>query len=156
MTISERVAYLKGLAEGLELDKASKEGKVIDGILDVLADIASAVNSIEERTDTLTDYIEELDEDLGDVEEYLYDDEDFDDMDDDDDDDDFEDDFDDDDFIEIECPKCGEIIVLDADITSTDLMCPSCSTEFEITCDCDSCDLEKEDGCDCGCGHDHE
>ena len=38
MNISEKVAYLKGLAEGLELED-SKEGKLIKGIIDVLDDI---------------------------------------------------------------------------------------------------------------------
>ena len=37
MTISEKVAYLKGLADGLDLDQeTSKEGKLIAKIIDVL------------------------------------------------------------------------------------------------------------------------
>ena len=40
MEISEKVAYLKGLAEGLNLDTDSKEGKLIAAIIDVLDDIA--------------------------------------------------------------------------------------------------------------------
>ena len=36
MEISEKVAYLKGLAEGLKLDEETKEGKLIAAIIDVL------------------------------------------------------------------------------------------------------------------------
>ena len=37
MTITEKVAYLKGLADGLDLDKdPSKEGKLIAKIIDIL------------------------------------------------------------------------------------------------------------------------
>ena len=43
MNISEKVAYIKGLAEGLNV-----EDKVIKAILDVLADIAKEVNELKE------------------------------------------------------------------------------------------------------------
>ena len=36
MEISQKVAYLKGLAEGLALDTETKEGKLIAAIIDVL------------------------------------------------------------------------------------------------------------------------
>ena len=43
MTISEKVAYLKGLADGLDLDQeTSKEGKLIAKIIDVLEDVGFA------------------------------------------------------------------------------------------------------------------
>ena len=40
MEITEKVAYLKGLADGLGLDAESKEGKVLLAMIDVLDDIA--------------------------------------------------------------------------------------------------------------------
>ena len=40
MEITEKVAYLKGLAEGMELDTGKKEGKLLSAIIDVLEDIA--------------------------------------------------------------------------------------------------------------------
>ena len=40
MEITEKVAYLKGLAEGMELDTEKKEGKLLAAIIDVLDDIA--------------------------------------------------------------------------------------------------------------------
>ena len=48
MTISEKVAYLKGLADGLDLDQeTSKEGKLIAKIIDVLEDVGFAVEDLE-------------------------------------------------------------------------------------------------------------
>ena len=38
MTTSEKVAYLKGLAEGMEIDKETKEGKLLNVIIDILED----------------------------------------------------------------------------------------------------------------------
>ena len=45
MEISEKVAYLKGLAEGLNLDTESKEGKLIAAIIDVLDDMAEKIGN---------------------------------------------------------------------------------------------------------------
>ena len=45
MEISEKVAYLKGLAEGLNLDTDSKEGKLIAAIIDVLDDMAETMRA---------------------------------------------------------------------------------------------------------------
>ena len=36
MNISEKVAYIKGLSEGLSLDETTKEGKLIAAIIDIL------------------------------------------------------------------------------------------------------------------------
>ena len=76
MTITEKVAYLKGLMEGLDLDKTTKEGKVIAAMADILDDLALTVADN-------CDQIDAIDEDLESLEEYVYDDLDFDDYDDD-------------------------------------------------------------------------
>ena len=49
MEISEKVAYLKGLAEGLNLDTESKEGKLIAAIIDVLDDMAEKFADVEDE-----------------------------------------------------------------------------------------------------------
>ena len=56
MEISEKVAYLKGLAEGLALDTDTKEGKLIAAIIDVLDDIALEIADMltEEGYDLVT------------------------------------------------------------------------------------------------------
>ena len=49
MEISEKVAYLKGLAEGLNLDTDSKEGKLIAAIIDVLDDMAEKFAEVDDQ-----------------------------------------------------------------------------------------------------------
>ena len=134
MTLGERAAYLKGLAEGLKISSESDEGKLLHEIINMLEDVTDSVTALEDECDRLNDYVEELDEDLGDVEEYLYGDEDDDeDYDDEDDDEDFDDEDDedyDDDVIEIECPNCGETICVPPTVDYAHLICPACNEEF--------------------------
>ncbi len=130
--LTEKVAYLKGLCEGLEIDGATKEGKVIAKIIDVLDDFAAEILAIYDTEDELQAQIDEIDEDLAFVEDYLFDEE----------DDDEELDFD---VEDIECPYCGEPIAIDADILDCEddcITCPACGKEFEL----------EFDDCDCGCG----
>ena len=72
MKITEKVSYIKGLAEGLSLDEKTAEGKVLSAIIDALEDIAKAVSDLKEDTEYLDSYIEEIDEDLGALEEDYY------------------------------------------------------------------------------------
>ena len=77
MTISEKVAYLKGLADGLDLDQeTSKEGKLIAKIIDVLEDVGFAVEDLEVEVEALADGMESMAEDLSDVETVIFDEED--------------------------------------------------------------------------------
>ena len=144
MTITEKVAYLKGLADGLDLDKdPSKEGKLISKIIDILEDIGLAVEDLEEEVEVIGEELEAMSEDLEDVEEIVFDE--FDDDDDDDDDEDDEEfDFADlgDDFFEIECPECGEDLVIDESIFDVgEIGCPNCGNKFAL----DLVDEEEED-----------
>ena len=76
MTITEKIAYIKGLAEGLALDESKPEVKVINAIVDLLDDIAYDLTDVEELYDELSEQVDEIDEDLAEVESDLYDDED--------------------------------------------------------------------------------
>jgi len=144
MTVSEKTAYLKGLVEGLGIDDSTKEGKVIKYICEVLDDLALSVCDLEDETATLNDYIEEIDEDLGFLEEDYYDDNCDCDCDCDDDcdcgcdcdddcdcgcdcDDDCDDDFE---YYEVDCPFCGEKIYFDETIDPEKVICPACNKEF--------------------------
>ena len=40
MEIMEKVAYLKGLVEGMEIDTGKKEGKILAAIIDVLEELS--------------------------------------------------------------------------------------------------------------------
>ncbi len=72
MNITEKAAYLKGLAEGIALDPAKPETKLINALIDCVNELALTISDMDEDLDTLEAYIEEIDEDLGDAEEYLY------------------------------------------------------------------------------------
>ncbi len=144
MDICEKIAYIKGLAEGLNLDETKPEGKVLAAIIDLLGDITEEICDIEDGCDELMEQIDAVDEDLADLENFIYED-------DEDDDDDCDcDDCDcdcDDQLYEIECPACNDTIYLDEEMLEEEgMVCPNCGTDLEF-------DFE---GCDCGCGCDCE
>ena len=73
MTISEKVAYLKGLAEGLNLDvEKSKEGKLLTVMIDILDDIALELQDIREDQSEMEECLDAVSDDLSDVESYIY------------------------------------------------------------------------------------
>ena len=78
-SLISKVSYLKGLAEGLEIDKESKDGKVLSGIIDVLSDIAAALDDLMDAHEELEEKVDEIDSDLADIEEIAYGDDDEDD-----------------------------------------------------------------------------
>ena len=135
MTISEKVAYLKGLADGMELEKdSSKEGKLILKIIDILEDVGLSVEDLESEVEDLGDAVDVLSEDVEDLETIVY--EDWDEYED-------EDDLpfvtaDDDDFFEVECPSCGEDIVIDESaLDAGEVACPNCGDKFALGFDMD-------------------
>ena len=143
MGITEKAAYVKGLFDGYELDATSKEGKIIGEMLTLISDMADKIAALEADNKELHEYVEELDQDLGAVEEDLYfDDEEY--------DEDLDDEYeceDDCEFFELECPSCGEMICFDESLAGQDITCPACGekiTDIEI-CDgnCDECDDEE-------------
>ena len=87
MELKEKAAYLKGLAEGLNYDKTTAEGQLIGALIDLCSTLAKELEETKEDVNYVSEYVEEIDQDLGDVEEYLYGDEDDDEF----DDEDFED-----------------------------------------------------------------
>ena len=148
MGISENAAYLKGLFDGYEIDKNSKEGKIIGEMLILLADMADKINALEADNKELHEYVEELDHDLGEVEEevYFYDDDEYDDYDDLNDDEDYE--GEDDEYYEIECPSCGDIVCFDDSLDVEELVCPACGEKI--------IDVELCDGDCANCAEDCE
>ncbi|MBE6786983.1 MAG: hypothetical protein E7537_01390 [Ruminococcaceae bacterium] len=146
MDICEKIAYIKGLAEGLKLDDTKPEGKVLAAIIDLLGDITDEICDIEEGCEEIIEQIDAVDEDLADLEEYVYEDE----YDDDDDDDcDCDCDCCDDEVYEIECPACNDVIYLDEEMLEEEgMVCPNCGTELEFDfegCDCECCDCGEEE-----------
>ena len=72
MDICEKIAYIKGLAEGLNLDETTKEGKILAAVIDLLGDITSEICEIEDGCDELMEQIDAVDEDLSTVEDIIY------------------------------------------------------------------------------------
>jgi len=139
MTISEKVAYLKGLAEGLNIDTdKSKEGKLINVMIGILEEIALSIEDLEENSLALGEEIDVLSDDLADVEDIVFDDED------EDEDEDYEEEFDDD-WFEVECPNCDEVLVVDEDALAEGyIKCPNCDTEYSLDLTDDVVDADEE------------
>ena len=72
MEITEKVAYLKGLAEGMELDTEKKEGKLLAAIIDVLDDIALEIADMKADQEELYDGLDAVSDDLEDVEDVVF------------------------------------------------------------------------------------
>ncbi|MCI9187282.1 MAG: hypothetical protein HFF34_10230 [Oscillospiraceae bacterium] len=127
MTISEKVAYLKGLAEGLNLDtEKSKEGKLISVMIGILEEVAMSIEDLEENSLALGEEIDTLSDDLADVENVVFEE-------------------DDDDFFEVECPDCGEPLRIDEDdLAEGVVQCPSCDSTYSLDL-VDDEDEEDED-----------
>ena len=82
MKLTEKLSYLQGLIDGLEIDESTKEGKVFSKITDILEELAEAVEGIQDEVSEMTELVDIIDQELGDVEEALLDEDDDDDDDD--------------------------------------------------------------------------
>lgn len=144
MTASEKVAYLKGLIEGMGIDEKSEQGKLFSVIADILEDLASDVADIEENAYDLAEEIDALSDDLADVEDMVYDY--------DDDEDDFRcpgcpsnDDEDEPIFFELTCPACDNTITVDEDVLNLgSIQCPNCGEMMEFDFDEDDEDFDED------------
>ena len=133
MTIPEKVAYLKGLAEGLDLDtQKSKEGKLISVMIGILEEVALSIEDLDENALALGEEIDALSDDLADVESIIYDE-------------DEDEDEDDGDFFEVECPNCDEPLVIDEDDMEAGIViCPNCETKFALDMTDDTVEADEE------------
>ena len=119
--IKEKVAYLRGLAEGLGVGSDST-GKLISEIIATLDVMADAVDENEAAIMELDECVDDIYEEIDNIDELLYDEED-----------------DDDDFVEFECPSCGETAYFDKEMleNSEDLICPACNALIVTDADSD-------------------
>lgn len=149
MTLTEKVAYLKGLVEGIGVDETTNQGKIMKAVLDVLDDMAFTVSDLEDSTSELYEELEAVDEDLSSLEDEFYgeDDDDCDCCCDDDDDCDC---CCDEDIYEVKCPNCDEEICIDSSVLDKgEIECPNCGEtltfEFDDEDDCCGGDCHCED-----------
>jgi len=141
MTLAEKAAYLKGLMDGIKLDTEKDENRLLKAVVDLLQDMAVSIDDLEDNAIAVSDELDEIEENLDAIDEYLMDDEDdyddYDDFDDDEDydlgDDDFE--YDEDPVYEVTCPKCGEVHQFsEKDLMEGSKPCSKCGEllEFEF------------------------
>ena len=162
MTIKEKIAYLEGLAEGMNID-SSEQGKIFAAIIDTLNDIADEIEELSENALDIGEELDAISDDLAEVEDFLLD-EDY------DDDEDFDFDFDDEDYddddeydedgnakacdlcgspdvefaIDVNCPECNAEIELDEeDIANESVTCPACNKLIEL--EIDEVDVDDDD-----------
>jgi len=114
--IKSEVSYLQGLSAGLNLDSDAPESKMFAGILGVLEKMAGSFDELEKTNGELEDYLETVDEDLSTLKDRIYGKEENSDT--------------DNEFLEVECPSCGETVCFDADILedeeTVEIICPNC------------------------------
>ena len=123
--LTDRVSFLKGLAEGMQLED-SGSNKLLKEIIAVLDDMAQEMAAMADAHEELNEYVESIDDDLADLEEVLFDEED--DCCCDCDDDDCDCCCDDDDLIAYACPHCGHEIEFHATEVDFDeeYLCAAC------------------------------
>lgn len=132
MNLTDKMAYLCGMVDGMELDlTSSKEGKVLGKILDVMQEMTAYIVDLQTQVDELTDTCDLLDQDLGDLEDIVFDE------DDDEDDDEYDDYYDEDEDDEVQyetvCPTCKNTIVLSESILDKgEMPCPCCGQKLEF------------------------
>ncbi|MCM1024001.1 MAG: hypothetical protein NC395_08100 [Prevotella sp.] len=134
MKLGEKVAFLKGLIEGLEIDDSTKEGKVFMAVADILEEIAVTAEDMQDQIDEVVEVVDALDEDLGEVERDFYDVEDDCCCDDDYGEDECGcDDDESDELYEVVCPSCGDTICLNEGMLEEGSMtCPGCGELLEF------------------------
>lgn len=126
------VAYLRGLAEGLNLNADAPEGKMFAGVISVLEKMAGSFTELRKSNGELEDYLETVDQDLSALEDKIYGKDENSDA--------------DDEFVDVECPNCGEIVCFDAgvieDEDTIEIICPNCDEIVYINDD----NLQMADG----------
>ena len=141
MKLTEKMSYLQGLLNGMEIDNSTKEGKALLQMSEVMSEMVLYIEDLQSQVDELTELCDILDQDLGQVESDIYDDDDFECdecdkcLDDEDDEESF--DFDDEDELyEVTCPSCGDTILIDEGmIEEGSINCPNCNELLEFDYD---------------------
>lgn len=137
MGISEKIAYLKGLMEGMNVDTESNEGKLFAAVVDVLDEIALEVEDLTDEVMELGDGLDVISDDLSDVEDIVYDE-----WDDDDDDDDDDEEDEEEECYATTCPECEEEIFFDDSVLEDGKVeCPNCGATLEF----DPADLVEDE-----------
>lgn len=133
MTITEKTAYLKGLADGLGVDPDSKEGKLWAALNDLLTDIAHDLEALHETDRGQAEALDGLADEVSYLEEMcsVMDDSDYEKIKD-DEDEDGEPEYDGV-VYDATCPVCGEEISFDEEtLEAGSIKCPNCGELLEF------------------------
>jgi hypothetical protein len=134
MGVSEKVAYLKGLLEGLKLDENSDSAKVFRAIVDVLDEVALEIEDLTDEVREIGDGLDVVSDDLGDVEDVVFEDE------------DDEDEDDDEPVYATTCPECEEEILFDESyLEDGAITCPNCGAKLEFDAEDINADKDKDE-----------
>ena len=141
MNINERAAYIKGLFDGMELDMNDKQNKILKSLIDLVSDMAEEVSELGQCYDDVCDQIDTLDENVTDLEEILFEE---------DNDDDYDEIYGGDNkpcdckkssneeetVYEVTCPTCNETIALTEEaVLQGSMKCPKCDELLEFDYD---------------------
>jgi len=152
MRYLKKFGFLKGLAEGLQIDEQTPEGRVILSMIDLFEEMTDALSEMKNTQDGLRQElhdvvrdVERLEDSVDDLDEFLKD---------------FSENFsqmldatpnedkyakkdDEEIYYEVKCPKCGEEITLSEDMLGQgSIRCPKCKGVLEF--DLDSNDPKKK------------
>lgn len=121
--LTDRASYLRGLAEGMKLNTEKDSNRILLELLDLVAEMAAELEALDVSQQQMSEFVDQMDDDLAAVEEILYDEEE-----DDTADEDGEGDEEDDISVTYDCPHCGEEITLSLDDLDLDddMPCPNC------------------------------
>lgn len=112
--LPERISYLQGLGQGMNIQDSGPQGRMIAEMLAVMADMAGVIGRLEEDIEEIRDYVESLDNGLCQLEDDIYGDEE-----------------EEPEYIELRCQNCGEEIYFEADVLENkdkiEVICPNCN-----------------------------
>ena len=127
--LTDRISFLKGMAAGMKLNMDKDANKLMLEMLTVMGEMAEEMAAMTEAHNDLNEYVESIDDDLAELEETLFGEDEMDGEDEDFDEGDEEDEGEgEDDLIVYACPHCGhdiEFHASDVDFDE-DYLCPEC------------------------------
>ena len=127
--LTDRISFLKGMAAGMKLNMDKDANKLMLEMLTVMGEMAEEMAAMAEKHNDLNEYVESIDDDLAELEETLFGEEDGEELDEDMDGEEDEDGLTEDDLILYACPHCGhelEFRASDVDFDE-DFLCPVCN-----------------------------
>ncbi len=123
--LTDRISFLKGMAAGMKLNMEKDSNKLMLEMLTVMGEMAEEMAAMTEAHNDLNEYVESIDDDLAELEETLFGEEDEDAV---YDEEGYEESDEDDELIAYACPTCGhEIQFRASDVDfDEDYLCPAC------------------------------